>query len=451
MKAAAVMVEDAPGRRGPVDVPRPALAERERSTSPEKQVPQEHHAAQEPDRCAQPAAVTVSHMMEPMRYLDYAATSPVRDEVLAAMLPFLTEAFGNPSSVYALGREAKKGMEQAREHVAAAIGAQPGEVIFTGGGTEADNLALKGVALKLRSRGTHVVTTAIEHHAVLNSAEWLERQEFRVTFLPVDGDGVVDLEALEKAVGPETVLVSLMLANNEIGTVEPVPEAVRIVRDRSRALVHTDAVQALGKVPVDVEGLGVDLASFSAHKLGGPKGVGALYVRRKTPLEAVVHGGGQERDLRSGTPNVAGIVGLGAAAALAASEVAAEGKRLSALRDRLQAGILGSVERVRVNGAGAPRVPGTVNVCIEGVEGESLLLMLDAKGVAASSGSACTSGSLEPSHVLLAVGVPPEVALGSLRFSLGRGSTAGDVDHVLEVLPPIVARLREIAPATAVR
>lgn len=386
-----------------------------------------------------------------MRYLDYAATTPLLEKVLEVMLPYQRGLFGNPSSVYRLGRESKKGMEEAREQVAAAIGAQPSEIVFTGGGTEADNMAVKGAAMKARSRGTHVITTAVEHHAVLHSAEWLERQGFRVTFLPVSADGVVDLGALESALSPETVLVSIMLVNNEVGTIQPVAEAARLVHERSRALMHTDAVQGLGKVPVDVEALGVDLASFAAHKIGGPKGVGALYVRRKTPVEAILHGGGQERDLRSGTPNVAGIAGLGAAASIAAGEVVSEGTRLGALRDRLESGILAAIDRVRVNGGGAPRVPGTLNLCIEGVEGESMLLMFDAKEIAASSGSACTSGSLDPSHVLLAMGIPPQLAHGSLRLSLGRGTVAEDVDAVLEVLPEIVSRLRAIAPRPAGR
>jgi cysteine desulfurase len=384
-----------------------------------------------------------------VRYLDYAATTPVLDEVVEAMLPYWRGGFGNPSSVYAAGREAKKGLEEAREKTAAAVGADPGEIIFTAGGTEADNLALKGVAFRARSmrgNGTHIITTAIEHHAVLHSAEWLERHGFRVTFLPVDGEGVVDLEALAAALGPETVLVSVMLANNEVGTIEPVAEAAALTHERSRALFHTDAVQALGKLPVDVGALGADLASFAAHKIGGPKGTGALYVRRKTPIEAILHGGGQERDLRSGTPNVAGIVGFGRAAEIASGEVTAESGRLSAFRDRLQAGILEAIPGVKVNGGATERVPGTLNVCIEGVEGESLLLMLDARGLAASSGSACTSGSLEPSHVLMAMGVAPELAHGSLRLSLGRGSTAEDVDEVLAVLPGVVERLRSIAP-----
>ncbi|MEA2501527.1 MAG: cysteine desulfurase [Actinomycetota bacterium] len=385
-----------------------------------------------------------------MRYLDYAATTPVLDEVVEAMLPYLRGTFGNPSSVYGVGRDAKKGLEEARERMAAAVGAVPSEIVFTAGGTEADNLALKGGAFRARSmrrNGNHIITTAVEHHAVLHSAEWLEKQGFRVTFLPVDAEGVVDLDALASALGPETVLVSIMLANNEVGTLQPLEQALRITREGSRALFHTDAVQALGKVPLNLEELGVDMASFAAHKVGGPKGSGALYVRRKTALEPVLHGGGQERDLRSGTPNVAGIVGMAAAAEIAAGEVPEEAARLTQLRDRLQEGMLAAIGGVKVNGAGAARVPGTVNVCIDGVEGESLLLMLDARGIAASSGSACTSGSLEPSHVLMAMGVRPELAHGSLRLSLGRATTAEDVDAALEVLPPVVERLRSIAPS----
>lgn len=379
-----------------------------------------------------------------MRYLDYAATTPVLDEVIEAMLPYLREHFGNPSSVYAAGREAKKGIEEAREKVAEAVGAFPSEVIFTGGGTEADNLAVKGGALKARARGNHVVVTAIEHHAVLHSAEWLQAQGFRVTAVDVTSQGVVDLDALADSLGRETVLVSVMLANNETGVIQPLADVVTIVRERSRALIHADAVQGLGKIHLDLDALGVDLASFAAHKLGGPKGVGALYVRRKTPLETTLHGGGQERDLRSGTQNVAGIVGMGVAAKIAAKEVDQESERLAPLRDRLERVITESISDVRVNGAGAPRLPGTLNVCIERVEGESLLLLLDQNGIAASSGSACTSGSLEPSHVLTAMGVPKNVALGSLRLSLGRATTADDVDAVTDVLPPIVERLRGI-------
>lgn len=384
-----------------------------------------------------------------MIYLDHAATTPVMTEALEAMLPYHREVFGNPSSVYAAGREARKAVEEAREAVAGAVGAFPTEIIFTAGGTEADNLAVKGAALRSDPKRRHVITSSIEHHAVLHSAEWLERRGYRVTFLPVDRNGVVDLSALEAALSPETALVSVMLANNEVGTVQPVAEVVKIVRQRGRALVHTDAVQGLGKIPMDLEKLGVDLASFSAHKLGGPKGVGALYLRRKTPIEPLAHGGGQERQMRSGTPNVAGIVGFGVAAQISAKEVDEQAVRLTAMRDRLQAAILESIPQVTVNGAGASRLPGTLSVCIQSVEGESLLLMLDSRQIAASSGSACASGSLDPSHVLLAMGVPPELAHGSLRLCLGRTSTPDEVDVVVDALRDIVARLRSIAPRFA--
>ncbi|MBW3589563.1 MAG: cysteine desulfurase [Actinobacteria bacterium] len=381
-----------------------------------------------------------------MPYLDYAATTPILDEVLEAMAPYQRQLFGNPSSVYETGREGKKGMEEARDLIAAAVGAQPAEIIFTGGGTEADNLALKGPAFKLRSQGNHIITTAVEHHAVLHSAEWLEKQGFRVTFLGVDQNGLIDLERLKSALTKETILVSIMLVNNEVGVIEPVAEAVRIVKENSRALFHSDAVQALGKLKVNLDELGVDLASFSAHKVGGPKGTGALFVKRGTPIEPVLHGGGQERDLRSGTPNVAGIVGFGVAAQIAAKEVEQEAERLTDMRDQVQEGIKASIERVHVNAEDAPRIGNTLNVCIEGVEGESLLLMLDSKEVAASSGSACTSGSLDPSHVLMAMGVAPELAHGSLRVSLGRATTSDDIDDFTEVLPAIVDKLRSIAP-----
>ena len=386
-----------------------------------------------------------------MRYFDYAATTPLLEDVFAVMEPFLKAGFGNPSSVYGVGRDAKKGLEEARELVAEAIGAQPSEVIFTGGGTEADNLALKGAAFASRSRGNHIVTAATEHHAVLHSAEWLERNGFRVTFLPVDAQGLVSLEALEAALSSDTILVSLMLANNEVGTIQPLRDIVAIVKAKSKALVHTDAVQALGKIPVDVAELGIDMASFAAHKIGGPKGTGALYLKRKTAIEPILHGGGQERDLRSGTPNVAGIAGFGAAAQIAAKEVDQEAFRLGSMRDRLQSELVARIDRVTVNGGDAPRIPSTVNLCIAGVEGESMLLMLDAKDIAASSGSACTSGSLDPSHVLMAMGVPPELAHGSLRLSVGRATTEQDVDYLLDSLPPIVERLRSIAPSSMSR
>lgn len=387
----------------------------------------------------------------PMIYVDYAATTPMMDEVLEEMLPYLKEHFGNPSSVYAAGREAKKGLEEAREKVASAVGAQPAEIVFTAGGTEADNLALTGAAAKADPKRNHIITTSIEHHAVLHAAESLEGRGYRVTFLPVSPDGVIDLDSLKTALSPQTCLVSVMLANNEVGAVQPLGDVVEIVKSNSRALVHTDAVQALGKIPVDVSSLGVDLAAFSAHKLGGPKGVGALFVRRNTPVEPILHGGGQERGLRSGTPNVAGIVGFGTAAKIAVEEQANEARRLSRLRDYLQESVLAAIDGVDVNAGDAERVPGTTSLCIRGVEGESMLLLLDSKGVAASSGSACASGSLDPSHVLLAMGIPPERAHGSLRFSLGRDSTERDVPVIVEALKQTVDRLRSIAPRFAGR
>lgn len=380
-----------------------------------------------------------------MHYLDHAATTPVLPEVREAMQPFLSEDFGNSSSVYALGRSAKKGIEEAREWIADAVHVEPSEIVFTGGGTEADNQALKGAALRHRGNGAHIVTVATEHHAVLHSAQWLETQGFDVTYLSVDQQGIIDLEELAAVLRKNTILVSVMHANNEVGTIQPIGEVVRITKEHSRALVHTDAVQALGKIPLDLDAFGVDLASFSAHKLGGPKGVGALYVRRRTAIDPLIHGGGQERDLRSGTSNVAGIVGFGVATSMASREITSEASRLEKMRDGLQKELSERISGVHVNGAGAQRLPGTLNVCIEGIEGESLLLMLDEAGIAASSGSACTSGSLEPSHVLVGMGVEKQLALGSLRVSLGRSSTQEDIDLLIDVLPGIVLRLRGVS------
>ena len=382
-------------------------------------------------------------MGKAMPYLDHAATTPVLEEVFEAMLPYLKGDFGNPSSVYTSGRRAKKGLEDAREQVAKAVGAQPREVIFTAGGTEADNLALRGVAGSAGA-SKHVVTSAIEHHAVLHTCEWLEKEGFEVTTLPVDGQGMIEADSLERAIRPDTALVSIMWVNNEVGSIQDVLRAAEITKQRSGAVFHTDAVQALGKVDLDLSATAIDLASFSAHKVGGPKGVGCLVARGSVRLDPQLLGGGQERGLRSGTPNVAGIVGFGKAAEIAASRVDETAERLEKLRDRLQEGILASIDGVSVNGAGAPRVSGILNVIIDGVEGEALLLMLDEKGIEASSGSACTSGSLDPSHVLTAMGVPTEKALGSLRLSFGSDSTDADVDEVLRVLPPVIERLRSV-------
>jgi cysteine desulfurase len=381
-----------------------------------------------------------------MHYLDHAATTPVLPEVAETMVGILREDFGNPSSVHAYGRRAKTLVEDARDRVAVAVGASPAEIVFTGGGTEADNLALKGAIAKLRGNGNHLVTTEFEHHAVLDAAHALAHQDIQVTRVPVGSDGIVDPHLIADAVKPSTLLVSVMAVNNEIGTVQDIPAIVAAVKEKNpRTLVHTDAVQALGNVPVDLHAWGVDLAAFAAHKLGGPKGVGALFVRAGVPIEAEIHGGGQERGLRSGTLNVAGIAGFGLAAEIAAKEVYEKADRVGALRDRLLEGIQAALPDAVVNGDIGRRVPGNVSVCIPGADGETLLLLLDQMGIACSSGSACSSGALDPSHVLLAIGVPKSLAKGSLRFSLGRSSTDADVDAVLEALPGAVDRARKVA------
>lgn len=360
------------------------------------------------------------------------------------MLPFLTDRWGNPSSIYAAGREARKGIDEAREKLAVAVGSEPEEIVFTGGGTEADNLAVKGAAWAKEDRGRHVLLTRIEHHAVLDSGEWLAGQGFDVEFVPVDATGMVAPQAVAERIRDDTVLVCLMLANNEIGTIEPVREVAAICRERG-VLSFTDAVQALGKIPVDVKALGVDLAGFSAHKIGGPKGVGALYVRRGTKLVPHTHGGGQERGRRSGTENPAGVVGFAAAAEVVVRELDTGPQRWRALRDRLHQGITERVGDVRLNGHPTDRLPHNLNVSIKGVVGEDVLLMLDAEGICASTGSACQSGSVEPSYVLSACGTPREWAQGALRLTVGRETTDADVDAVLEVLPRVVERLRSFS------
>ena len=381
-----------------------------------------------------------------MHYLDHAATTPVLPDVADEMLRVMTSDFGNPSSVHAAGRRARTAIEDARDRVAAAVGASPAEIVFTGGGTEADNLAVKGAARKRRADGDHVVVTAFEHHAVLDAAAALTREGFEVAKVAVEPDGSVDPGRVAAAVRPSTVLVSVMTVNNEIGTVQDVAGIVEAVKSvNARTLVHTDAVQALGNVPVDLHAWGVDLAAFAAHKAGGPKGVGALFVRAPVALEPVVHGGGQERGLRSGTHNVAGIAGFGVAAEIAAKEVYEKSDRLAPLRDRLLDEVRGIVPDVVVNGRMEHRVAGNLNVCIPGTDGETMLLLLDQAGIACSSGSACASGALDPSHVLLALGIPKKLAKGSLRFTLGRSSTGEDVDAVLAALPEIVERARKVA------
>ena len=379
-----------------------------------------------------------------MHYLDYAATAPILPQVREAMLPFLDDRWGNPSSIYAVGREARKGVDEAREKVALAIGASPEEVVFTGGGTEADNLAVKGAAWANESRGRHILLPRIEHHAVLDSAAWLGDRGFEIEYVPVGRDGILSADAVADRIRDDTILVCLMLANNEIGTIEPVAEVAAVCRERG-VVCFTDAVQALGKIPVDVKALGVDLAAFSAHKIGGPKGTGALYVRRGVKVIAHTHGGGQERGRRSGTENPAGVVGFGAAAEIVTNELDDQAPRWRQLRDALWAGIQRAIDDVQLNGHATERLPHNLNVSIRGVVGEDILLMLDAKGICASTGSACQSGSVEPSYVLSACGVQKAWAQGALRLTVGRGTSDDDVTAVLRELPPIVQRVRSFA------
>jgi cysteine desulfurase len=379
-------------------------------------------------------------------YLDHNATTPVHPDVLDAMLPYFGDRYGNASSIHAFGREARDAVEAAREEIARFLGAAADEVVFTSGGTESDNLAIKGVA-HARGQG-HIITTQVEHHAVLRTCQALERSGFTVTYLPVDGDGLVDPDDVRRAIRPDTVLISVMYANSEVGTVMPLEEIGRVARDHEVPL-HSDGVQAFGKIPLDVRRAGIALLSCSAHKIYGPKGVGALYVRKATRMVAVQHGGDHERRRRAGTENVPAIVGFGRATAIRAREMAAEAERVGRLRDRLWDGIEARVPDVRLNGHPVRRLPATLNLSVRGTEAESLILGLDLKGIAGSAGSACTSGSLEPSYVLTAMGLAPEWSLGALRCSLGRGTSAEDVDYVLEVLPAVVSRVRGVSPTAA--
>lgn len=377
-------------------------------------------------------------------YLDHNATTPLHADVLAAMLPYLTERFGNPSSLHAWGQEGRQALEAARRRVAAALGSADKEtIVFTGGGTEADNLALIGVALAQQARGRHLVISGVEHHAVLHAAAALGRQGFEITRLPVDEQGILDPDAVRQAIRPDTVLVSLMHGNNETGVLFPIAAAGRICRER-RVTFHCDAVQSFGKLPLDVEALGVDLLSVSAHKLHGPKGVGALYIRRGTKMQPLLHGGAQERSRRAGTENVAGAVGLAAATGLALGDQEAAGKRMADLRDRLEQGLMAAVSGVVRNGHPAERLPHTSNLSFLGVEAESLILALDLQGIGVSSGAACSSGALELSHVLTAMGLPRQRAQSAIRFSLGRDTAPEAIDRVLEALPPLVERLRRV-------
>jgi cysteine desulfurase len=378
-------------------------------------------------------------------YLDHAATTPTSPEVVKAMLSYFTDAFGNPSSIYSCGREARGAVEEARTKVAELIGAQSEEIIFTSGGTEADNHALKGIAYANERKGNHIITTSIEHHAVLEVCEFLGRRGFKITYLPVNEYGLVDPDDVKRAITDKTILISVMHANTEVGTIEPVEEIGKIAREAG-VYFHTDAVQTVGHIPVKVDKLKVDLLAISAHKFYGPKGVGALYVRKGTKLISLIHGGGQEKKCRAGTENVPAIVGLGRAVKLAGQEMGKEAERLAYLRDKLIKGLVAKIDRIRVNGHPTKRLTNNVNVSVDFVEGESLLLSLDLEGICASTGSACGLASPEPSHVLLALGVPPKQAHGSLRFTLGRENTETDVERVLEVLPGIVARLRAMSP-----
>jgi cysteine desulfurase len=377
-------------------------------------------------------------------YMDHSATTPVAPEVLAAMLPYFGEKFGNASSLHRSGREAKEALEDSREKVAALLGARAEEIIFTSGGTESDNLALKGIARKNRKHGKHIITTQIEHPAILETCRALEKEGFEVTYLPVTGEGLVELSTLEASIRPDTILISVMHANNEVGTIQPLEEIGRLAAERDIYL-HSDAVQSVGKIPVNVDDLGVDLLSLSAHKLYGPKGVGALYIRKGTKLESIIQGGGHERRLRSGTENISGIVGLARAAELAERDMPREAERLAGLRDRLAEQVLCKVKDAWINGTMKKRLPGNLNFGFKYVEGESLLLFLDSKGICVSTGSACSSHKLEPSHVLMSLGLKAEECHGSLRITLGMSNTLDEVEYVAESIVEAVERFRGIS------
>lgn len=381
-------------------------------------------------------------------YFDNAATTRVTEPVMEAMAPYFCEIYGNPSSVHSFGRESRKALENARRQVAAALKADPGEIYFTGCGTESDNWAIRGAAYARKNRGKHIITSAIEHHAVLHTCEQLAKEGFEVTYLPVDEYGVVQPESLEKAIREDTTLVTIMAANNEIGTIQPFVELAKIAHAHG-ALFHTDAVQAIGSIAFDVKAMGIDMLSLSGHKFHAPKGVGALYIRRGVALQRFMQGGAQERTQRAGTENLASIVGLGKAIELATADIEGHNAYLSSLRDHMIERILNEFEYVRLNGHATQRLPNNVNMSFQYIEGESMLLSLDLKGIAASSGSACTSGSLDPSHVLLAIGLPHEIAHGSLRMTFSEESTLEEVDYAVDCLKEIVARLRDMSPLWA--
>lgn len=383
--------------------------------------------------------------MEKKIYLDHAATTPVRPEVLEAMLPYFTELYGNPSSIYEFATQSKVAVDEAREAIAKVLGANRQDIYFTGGGSEADNWAIKAAAEAYRDKGRHIITSKIEHHAVLHTCEYLERNGYEVTYLDVDENGIVKLSELERAIRPDTILISIMFANNEIGTIQPVEEIGRIAHAHG-ILFHTDAVQAFGQIPLDVDQMGIDMLSASGHKLNGPKGIGFLYIRKGLKLRSFIHGGAQERHRRAGTENVPGIVGMGKAVELAAATMQERAAQEAELRDYLMDRVLAEVPFVRVNGDRKRRLPNNANLSFQFIEGESLLIMLDMKNICGSSGSACTSGSLDPSHVLLAIGLPHEIAHGSLRLTLGHETTREDIDYTVESIKEVVAKLRSMSP-----
>jgi cysteine desulfurase len=382
--------------------------------------------------------------MQKMMYFDHAATTPVDKTVLKAMLPYFSEEFGNASTLYELGKMSREAIEKARANVAKLINADAGEIIFTSGGTESDNMAIRGI-LSANKNKKHIITSRIEHHAILDTCKWLQKNGYEITYIAVDSSGLVNPKDVENAIRPDTAIVSIMHANNEIGTIEPIEEIGEICR-RKGVLFHTDAVQTFGKVSIDVKKMNIDLLSASSHKIYGPKGIGLLYVRKGIKIEPLIFGGGQERNLRSGTENVAGIVGFGAAAEIALKEMKRESAQETKLRDYLIKGIMEKVPRAKLNGHANLRLPNNVNISFEAIEGEGLILLLNEKGVAASTGSACSTGSLEPSHVLLGMGLSHSQAHGSLRLTIGRSTTKKDCDYVLKVLPTIVERLRSMSP-----
>ena len=377
-------------------------------------------------------------------YADNAATTPVSKTALNAMLPYFSEKYGNPSGFYSISRDAKIAMEDAREKVAKALGAEPGEIYFTGGGSESDNWALKGIAETYAKKGKHIITSCIEHHALLHSAEYLQKNGYDVTYLPVDNKGLISLEELKAAIRPDTILISIMAANNEIGTIEPIAEIGKIAREND-IIFHTDAVQAVGHIPLDVKAMNIDMLSLSSHKFCGPKGVGALYVKKGIRIPSFIHGGGQEKSRRGGTENVAGIVGMAAALTESVENMQENNKKVTYLRDKLLNG-MAQIPYSKITGDTENRLPGIASCIFECIEGESMVLMLDMNGICSSSGSACSSGSLDPSHVLLSIGLPHEIAHGSLRLSLSEFNTEEEVDYILEKLPPIIQRLRDMSP-----